>query len=321
MGGRIQINMKAMHKRGKLEKLKEYLRNPFTPTFTNAVLNKLRANIISSENRPLKYHTYKSAQHTPGTLAGTCFVEKTGATGIILGSYEPYAGILEFGRRAMHRKKPFIFKGYYPNPTAVRMALNNSKAAKLYLPMKEFTRKTGGVGMNRGGGIVTLTDAEGSTTTRRAGGKGGIKGSEFVPMKRGTSKGKNISYDSNLRGEAMRKQNIAFLSGEMASKVVEMKETSRVQVSQVKDYAKGVMNFQGGGAETPMRGTPRFRVKGKKAYKNALPYGVYTVFSTKLEGIKPYHVFTKTAEWAEEKFVNEVKSVVRKIDMNMNMAT
>jgi phage gpG-like protein len=310
----IQINMKATHAGNKLEKLRDYLRNPFTRGFVKEVQDKLRANIMSSENRPLKYHTYKS--DAPGTLAGTCFVEKQGNDRIILGSYEPYAGVLEYGRNPQTRansRKPFVFRGYYANPAAVRMALNNAKSSKLYSPIAEFMRTRSSIAMSRGGGIIKLKDAEG--TTRRAGGKGGVSGKETIFGKRKTPGGNVHTYNPALKGEQMRKQNVAFLSYESASKIVDVKKKGVIapnKVSHVNDYSDSVIK----GAE-PQRGTPRFRVKGKKAYKNALPYGKYTVFSSKLKGIRPYHVFTKTAEWAEEKFVNEVKRAVRKIDMNM----
>jgi len=189
----IQITMKAMYRRGKLDRLREYLNDPFKDNFISDVREKLIQNIRTAGSRPLPYHTYPSRHE--GNLETTCYVKKAGVGKIVLGSAEPYAGILEFGRRAMYRRKPFIFRGYYPSIRAIGMAR-----------------------------------------------KAGIEIARF--------------------------------------------------------------NLKGG-------------IKRKKSYKNKLPYGMYTVFSTKLKGIKPYHVFTKTAEWAEDKFVKEVKTAVRKIDMNM----
>ena len=301
----IQINMTATHKGGKLERLREYLRDPFKPKFIRAVRDQLILNVQTAGSRPLGYHTYHSSQHEDGNLEQSCFVDKQGTGGIILGSYENYAGVLEFGRRALRRrKKPFVFKGYYANPTAIRMFLSNAKPTsgigkKLYSPMwGEFAKWRSGVQLTRGAG------------------KKGLKAQEVSMSIRHTPKGKSIRYDPSLTGEAMRKQNIAFIGAEAKGKTWDdmMRIDSSKPHHSIEAYSKSHLGDIG---YTPSKGRARFRIKGKKAYKGSLPYGIYTVFSTKLKGIRPYHVFTKTAEWAEQKFVNEVKIAVRKIDMNM----
>lgn len=279
MAIRIFMNVKRVS--NKTKRLRAYINNPFNKEFMIKVKNKLRENIRDSSNRPLPYHTYPSPHN--GNLESSCFVEKQGAE-LIMGSDADYAGVLEYGRREMRRTKhPFIFEGYYPNPRAIRIALNKAKPAWLNRPMSEFTGTLG------------------KYNSKLTGEK----------MEKQNIKHITRMFEGNI-AEMKWSKTKQFPKGKplMQGKKGVRSKTMLV----IMENALRTMNIPG----TPtMTGKKNIKTLSESRVWATLPYGIYTIFAYHTKAIPQYHVFTKTAEWAKEDFIGAVKKTVRKIDMEI----
>ena len=293
----IRIFAEARHVSRKTERLREYLRNPFSQTFMRRVKDKLRENIRSSDGRPLPYHTYPSDHQ--GNLEASVYVERSGPTQLVFGSDAEYAHVLEFGRPAKSRKKPYCFRGYYPNPRAIAKIL---KDAWKVGNSKWLTQS---IGRHPSREISSLVD---SVTQFR---------------------GKSRPYKGSLKDEAMKKQNIRTIRKLFEADISEMKHRT------TKEGERPHITGKGSGANRTILSTMKRNVrdlgipseavklsgvgwggkpkKGKKLGEGAaLKYGIYTVFTRHTKAIAPYRVFSKTAVWAKNEFINEVKKGVRK---------
>jgi len=106
---------------------------------TTAIINKTRVQLmrqirgtgLNSAVRAPPYHTYPPRS---GNLETNSYVERmAGSAGISIGSHEPYASIMEFGRRPMWKiKHPFMFEGYYPNFALVRKFIKAARHTDAY---------------------------------------------------------------------------------------------------------------------------------------------------------------------------------------------
>lgn len=299
------MEVKVTTKRSdKLGKLRSYMRNPISTDFLARVKAALRDNIRDSTERPLAYHTYPSKHE--GDLEASCFVELESPGVFIFGSTSAYANVLEEGRGAQTaRGKCFVFRGYYPNPSAVRAAMKRSPAwvEKLKKPMEEFSPRTTGF---------------------RAGERMYSKGKPYRTKKVTVKKVKGIrrAKEVPLTPKEMTKQNIRFIENDLIGDIEEMKSNPNKKIDVPGRKKKLTMQeFVKEKAEKlHIPGAIPGKVPTKAEHlltwgrvKKALPFGIYTVFTKHTKAIAPYKVFTNTAKWAKEELIKEVKKGVRNV--------
>jgi len=297
----VKVTTKRSDKAGKL---RSYMRNPISDAFLEKVKTVLRDNIRDSSKRPLAYHTYPSNHQ--GDLEASCFVELQSPGVFVFGSTSPYAGVLEEGRRAQTaRGKCFVFRGYYPNPMAIRAAMKRTPgwAEKLSKPMKEFSPKTKGIGA-------------GERMYSR--GKPYSLNKVVVKKVKGVRKAKEVP----LTPREMTKQNLRFIENDLIADIEEMKTNPNKKIDvegrkkkmTMKEFVKKKverLNIPGATpGEVPTK-AEHLLTWGR--VKKALPYGIYTVFTKHTKAIPPYKVFTNTAKWAKEELIKEVKKGVRDV--------
>ena len=292
------MEIKVTTKRSdKVGNLRAYMRNPIKEEFLARVKAALRENIRDSTERPLAYHTYPSKHQ--GDLEASCFVEKHSPGVFIFGSTSAYANVLEKGReRQTARGKCFVFRGYYPNPKAVRAALKTAKPSWLEKPMAEFAPTKTGERKYLSGKPYSITKEVKVKKTKSV---------RQVP----------------LTPREMTKQNIKFIENDLIGDIQEMKITPAGKKFKVGGSKKKLtmQEFVKEKAEKiRFPGSTPGKVPTKASnlltwvrVKKALPFGIYTVFTKHTKAIPPYKVFTNTAKWAKEELIKEVKKGVRNV--------
>jgi hypothetical protein len=297
----VKVTTKRSDKAGKL---RSYLRNPISADFLSRVKATLKDNIRDSTERPLAYHTYPSKHE--GDLEASCFVELESPGVFIFGSTSAYANILEEGRGAQTaRGKCFVFRGYYPNPMAIRAAMKRTPAwvEKLKKPMAEFAPKT--KGFHEGERMYS-------------------KGKPYVLNKVTVTKVKGVrrAKEVPLTPREMTKQNLRFIENDLIGDIEEMKTnpTKKIDVMgrkkkiTMKDFVKEkAERFHIPGAIPGEVPTKAEHLLTWGRVKKAAKYGIYTVFTKHTKAIPPYKVFTNTAKWAKEELIKEVKKGVRNV--------
>ncbi len=299
------MEIKVTTKRSdKVGELRSYIRNPIKEAFLDKVKLVLRDNIRDSSKRPLAYHTYPSNHQ--GDLEASCFVRLQSPGVFVFGSTSPYAGVLEEGRKAQTaRGKCFVFRGYYPNPSAVRAALKRSPtwAEKLKKPMEEFSPSRKGI---------------------RAGERVYAKGKPYTTKKVTVTKVKGVrkAKEVPLTPREMTKQNLRFIEADFTGDIKEMKvnPTEKMNIPGKKKKMTMQEFVKEKAERLHIPGATPGKVPTKAEHlltwgrvKKALPYGIYTVFTKHTKAIPPYKVFTNTAKWAKEELIKEVKKGVRNV--------